>query len=100
MNNSNENLIKDIKLYFEKALDKQNNMNNIFSDDVVMLAYNKISENIQDVISSEEDPLVLTEILKNYLELTKIINDKDIQKQQVMLKFFDQLVKYDQSRYF
>lgn len=100
MNNSNENLIKDIKLYFEKELDKQNNMNNIFSDDVVMLAYNKISENIQDVISSEEDPLVLTEILKNYLELTKIINDKDIQKQQVMLKFFDQLVKYDQSRYF
>lgn len=100
MNSSNENLIKDIKLYFEKELDKQNNMNNIFSDDVVMLAYNKISENIQDVISSEEDPLVLTEILKNYLELTKIINDKDIQKQQVMLKFFDQLVKYDQSRYF
>lgn len=100
MNNSNENLIKDIKLYFEKELDKQNNINNIFSDDVVMLAYNKISENIQDVISSEEDPLVLTEILKNYLELTKIINDKDIQKQQVMLKFFDQLVKYDQSRYF
>lgn len=97
---SNEELIKSIKSYFEKELDQQNNITNIFSEDVIKLAYAKISENIQDVINSEDDPLVLTEILKNYLELTKTIKDKDTQKQQIMLKFFEQLNKYEQSRYF
>lgn len=97
---SNEELIKSIKSYFEKELDQQNNITNIFSEDVIKSAYAKISENIQDVINSEDDPLVLTEILKNYLELTKTIKDKDTQKQQIMLKFFEQLNKYEQSRYF
>lgn len=97
---SNEALIKQIKEFFEKeAINKENHITQ-FSNDVVSLAYQKMSANIQDLIQNEEDPLVIAELLKNYLDVTKMVDEKGLQKQQVLLKLFEQLNKYEQSRYY
>lgn len=97
---SNEDLIKQIRTFFEKEALNKNNIVNQFSGDVINLAYQKLSANIQDMIQNEEDPLVIAEMLKNFLEVTKMIDEKGLQKQQLLVKLFEQLNKYEQSRYY
>lgn len=97
---SNEDLIKQIKTFFEKEALNKNNIVNQFSGDVINLAYQKLSANIQDMIQNEEDPLVIAEMLKNFLEVTKMVDEKGLQKQQLLIKLFEQLNKYEQSRYY
>ena len=97
---SNEELIKQIRQFFEtEALNKDNPVN-IFSDDVISYAYQKLSANMKDVIQSEEDPAVLAELLKSFLDVTKMVDEKGLQKQQLLIKLFEQLNKYEQSRYY
>lgn len=97
---NNEKLIKKIRKFFEEeSINKSNNLK-VFSDDVVTMAYQKMTANIQDLIQSEEDPMVISELLKNYIEITKLIDEKDLPRQQMLLKLFEQLNKYEQSRYF
>ena len=97
---NNEELIKKIRKFFEEeSINKSNNLK-VFSDDVVTMAYQKMTANIQDLIQSEEDPMVISELLKNYIEITKLIDEKDLPRQQMLLKLFEQLNKYEQSRYF
>lgn len=93
-------LIKKVKDILEKEAIKENDAVNTFSNDVITFAYQKLSNNIQDIMQTEEDPMVISEMLKSYLETTKLINEKDLQKQQVLLKLFEQLNKYEQSRYY
>lgn len=97
---NNEELIKQIKTFFEKEALNKNNIVNQFSGDVINLAYQKLSANIQDMIQNEEDPLVIAEMLKNFLEVTKMVDEKGLQKQQLLIKLFEQLNKYEQSRYY
>lgn len=97
---SNEDLIKQIRTFFEKEALNKNNIVNQFSGDVINLAYQKLSANTQDMIQNEEDPLVIAEMLKNFLEVTKMIDEKGLQKQQLLIKLFEQLNKYEQSRYY
>lgn len=97
---SNEDLIKQIKDFFEKeALDK-NNITTKFSNDVIDLAYQKLSASVEDMIQNETDPVVISEILQSFLNVTKLINEKDLPKQQMLIKLFEQLNKYEQSRYY
>lgn len=96
---SNEELIKQVKQYLEESTQK-NNIVTQFSEDVINLAYEKLSLGVQELISNEEDPMVISEILQNFLNTTKMIEDKRIPEQQIMLKWFEQLNKYEQSRYY
>lgn len=92
--------IKQIKEFFEtEALNKESAVN-LFSNDVINLAYQKLSANIQEAIQNEEDPFVIAEMLKNFLEITKMVDEKGLQRQQMLIKLFEQLNKYEQSRYF
>lgn len=92
--------IKQIKEFFEtEALNKESAVN-LFSNDVINLAYQKLSANIQEAIQNEEDPFVIAEMLKNFLEVTKMVDEKGLQRQQMLIKLFEQLNKYEQSRYF
>lgn len=95
----NQELVKKIKQFFEKESLKDDALKT-FSDDVINTAYQKLQANFQETILAEEDPMIITELLKNYLEVTKMINEKDLPKQQYLLKLFEQLNKYEQSRYF
>lgn len=97
---NNEELIKQIKQFFEKEALSKNKELKQFSDDVVNLAYQKLSANIQDMIQNEEDPMVLAEILQNFLNVTKMVDERGLQKQQLLIKLFEQLNKYEQSRYY
>lgn len=96
---SNEELIKQVKQYLEESTQK-NSIVTQFSEDVISLAYEKLSLGVQELISNEEDPMVISEILQNFLNTTKMIEDKRIPEQQTMLKWFEQLNKYEQSRYY
>ena len=98
--NDTKDLIKQIKQFFEEEAINKENVVQQFSNDVVALAYQKMSASVTDMIQNEEDPLVIAEILKNFLEVTKMIDEKGLQRQQVLLKLFEQLTKYEQSRYF
>lgn len=100
MADSCHDLIKKVKQLLQEELVERNDIVKQFSDDVISLAYQKISANAQDMIQAEDDPVVLGEILKNYLEVTKLINDKDSYKHQLLIKYFEQLNKYEQSRYY
>lgn len=97
---STTELIKKIKQYFEEELVKQNDATTQFSNDVVNLAYQKISANLQDIIQNEDDPMVLSELLQNFLQVTKMVEERNLPKQQIMLKFYEQLTKYEQNKYF
>lgn len=97
---SNEDLIKQIKSFFEEENLKKNNVINQFSDDVIQLAYQKLSAGMQDMLVNEEDPMVISELLQNFLDVTKKIDEKGLQRQQVLIKLFEQLNKYEQSRYY
>lgn len=98
--NDTKDLIKQIKQFFEEEAINKENIVQQFSNDVVALAYQKMSASVTDMIQNEEDPLVIAEILKNFLEVTKMIDEKGLQRQQVLLKLFEQLTKYEQSRYY
>lgn len=97
---SNEELIKQVKALLEKNAVEQNSAVKMFSEDVITSAYQKISASVTDMIENEEDPMVLAEILKSFLEVTKMVNEKDLNRQQVLIKLFEQLNKYEQSRYY
>ena len=43
---------------------------------------------------------VIAELLKSFLETTDMIEKKGLQRQQVLIKLFEQLNKYEQSRYY
>lgn len=98
MSDNNE-LIKQIKAFFEEETKRDKQVDE-FSNDVINLAYQKLSTNIQELIQEEEDPIVLSELLKSFLDVTNMVKDKNTSKQQIMLKFFEQLNKYEQSRYY
>ena len=62
---STTELIKEIKQYFEDELVKQNDATTKFSNDVINLAYQKISDNLQDIIQNELNAIIgkaLTEL--------------------------------------
>lgn len=96
----NNDLIKKIKEFFEEENLNQNNNVTKFSNDVIASAYQKITDNLTDMITTEEDPMVIGELLKNYLEVTKMVDEKGLAKQQLLLKLFEQLNKYEQNRYY
>lgn len=97
---NNEDLVKQIKQFFEQeALNKESPVNK-FSTDVINLAYQKLSANVTNMIQNEEDPMVISEILQNFLSVSKMIDEKGLQRQQMLIKLFEQLNKYEQSRYF
>lgn len=93
-------IINKIKEYFNEENIKKQNIVKQFSDDVITMAYQKISENLTDQIQQEDDPLVLIELLGRYLEIGKLIDERGLARQQVLLKLFEQLNKYEQSRYY
>ncbi len=97
---NNDQLIKQIKSFFEKENQEENKDLKHFSDDVVNAAFKKMSENVTTLIENEEDPLLIAEMLKSYLEITKMVDERGLQKQQFLLKLFEQLTKYEQSRYY
>lgn len=101
MNNmETSDIINKIKEYFNEENIKKQNIVKQFSDDVVTVAYQKISENLTDQIQQEDDPLILIELLGRYLEISKMIDERGLARQQVLLKLFEQLNKYEQSRYY
>lgn len=101
MNNmETPDIINKIKEYFNEENIKKQNIVKQFSDDVITMAYQKISENLTDQIQQEDDPLVLIELLGRYLEIGKLIDERGLARQQVLLKLFEQLNKYEQSRYY
>lgn len=96
----NQELLNKIKEFFEQESLRKTDIVNQFSEDVIKTAYQKLSANLTDIIQDEEDPMVISELLQNFLNVTKMVNEKDLSKQQIMLKFFEQLSKYEQNRYF
>ena len=96
----NQELLNKIKEFFEQESLRKADIVNQFSEDVIKTAYQKLSVNLTDIIQNEEDPMVISELLQNFLNVTKMVNEKDLSKQQIMLKFFEQLSKYEQNRYF
>ena len=101
MNNmETPDIINKIKEYFNEENIKKQNIVKQFSDDVVTVAYQKISESLTDQIQQEDDPLILIELLGRYLEISKMIDERGLARQQVLLKLFEQLNKYEQSRYY
>lgn len=101
MNNmETSDIVNKIKEYFNEENIKKQNIVKQFSDDVVTVAYQKISESLTDQIQQEDDPLILIELLGRYLEISKMIDERGLARQQVLLKLFEQLNKYEQSRYY
>lgn len=99
MSSSNEEVIKKIKKQLDSFITKENDPVSLFSDDVINVAYQRLSANLTDMIQLEDDPMVINELLQGFLTTTKMIEEKDLSKQQLLLKMFDQLTKYEQSRY-
>lgn len=97
---NNDELIKKIKDFFAEESLKDRTLEKEFSNNVITTAYQRISENITEMIQNEEDPLVLSELLKQYLEITKLVDERGLARQQYLLKLFEQLTKYEQSRYY
>lgn len=96
----NTELINKIKEFFDKEVVEKHNALNQFSNDVVDLAYQKMIAGLQDMLQAEEDPMVISEILANFLNVTKMVDERGLSKQQLLLKYFEQLSKYEQSRYY
>ena len=96
---SNAELVEKIKDFFKQENIEKNDPTTQFSNDVINLAYQKLSANLTDVIQNEEDPMVINEILQNFLNVTKMVDERGLTRQQFLLKLFEQLTKYEQSRY-
>ena len=96
----NEEMMKQIRDFFEKEALRKNDVVSQFSDNVINLAYQKLSAGVEDILQNEEDPMVIAELLKSFLETTDMIEKKGLQRQQVLIKLFEQLNKYEQSRYY
>lgn len=97
---NNEEMMKQIRDFFEKEALRKNDAVSQFSDSVINLAYQKLSAGVEDILQNEEDPMVIAELLKSFLETTDMIEKKGLQRQQVLIKLFEQLNKYEQSRYY
>lgn len=97
---NNEEMMKQIRDFFEKEALRKNDAVSQFSDNVINLAYQKLSAGVEDILQNEEDPMVIAELLKSFLETTDMIEKKGLQRQQVLIKLFEQLNKYEQSRYY
>lgn len=97
---NNEEMMKQIRDFFEKEALRKNDAVSQFSDSVINLAYQKLSAGVEEILQNEEDPMVIAELLKSFLETTDMIEKKGLQKQQVLIKLFEQLNKYEQSRYY
>ena len=100
MSNERDNLVKQIKKYFEEESLNKQNVTKQFSNDVITLGYQKLSASMTDLLEAEEDPAVLSELLKSFVEVTSLVENKDLPRQQMLLKLFEQLNKYEQSRYY
>lgn len=100
MSTTNIELINKIKKFFEEEAVNKNDITTQFSNDVVNLAYQKITANLTDIIQNEEDPMVISELLQNFLQVTKLVEERGLSRQQMLLKMFEQLTKYEQSKYF
>lgn len=97
---NNIEVLEKIKKLFDEELISKNDPLEKFSEDVINLAYQKLSANIMDLISNEEDPMVINEILQNFLSVTKSIDERGLSKKQLILKYFEQISKYEQSKYY
>lgn len=100
MSTTNRELIEKIRKFFEEEAVKENDPTKIFSEDVVNLAYQKMSQSMLDLVQQEEDPMVLAELLKNFLDTKKLVDEQGLPRQQMLLKLFEQLTKYEQSKYY
>lgn len=99
-NNDIQTTIQNIRKFFEvEVIDKNDNLTK-FSEDVITTAYQKLCQSLEDVIQNEDDPMVINELLSSFLNTEKMINDRNINKNQLLLKLLDQLTKYEQSRYY
>lgn len=99
-NNDIQTTIQNIRKFFEvEVIDKNDNLTK-FSEDVITIAYQKLCQSLEDVIQNEDDPMVINELLSSFLNTEKMINDRNINKNQLLLKLLDQLTKYEQSRYY
>lgn len=97
---SNQEIISKIKEFFEEESLKKNSIVDQFSNDVIATAYQKLSAGLTDMIQNEEDPMVISEMLQSFLNITKMVDEKGLARQQLLLKLFEQFTKYEQSRYF
>lgn len=100
MMNENKDIIKQIKKFFKEETVNKNSDVKKFSDNVIKTAYEKLSTNLIAMIQAEEDPIVLSELLMNYLQVSKAVDECGLQRQQLLLKLFEQLTKYEQNRYY
>ena len=66
---------------------------------IINTAYQKLSNNLMDTIQQEEDPLILAELLKQYIFISDLVENKGSERQKTLLKMFEQLTKYEASRY-
>lgn len=99
-NNDIQTTIQNIRKFFEiEVINKDDNLTK-FSEDVITTAYQKLCQSLEDVIQNEDDPMVINELLSSFLNTEKMINDRNVNKNQLLLKLLDQLTKYEQSRYY
>ena len=96
---TNKEFLEEIKKYFEKEFKNDQNIVDKFSNIVIDSAYEKLSNNLSNMIKNEEDPIIISELLQKYLDVSKAINEKDLSKKQIAIKMFEQLLKYEQSKY-
>ena len=96
---TNKEFLEEIKKYFEKEFKDDQNIVDKFSNIVIDSAYEKLSNNLSNMIKNEEDPIIISELLQKYLDVSKAINEKDLSKKQIAIKMFEQLLKYEQSKY-
>lgn len=99
-NPTNAELINKIKKFFEDEQLKKEDITTQFSDEVIKTAYQKMTASLTDMIQAEEDPMVIGELLSNFLNITKMVDERGLSRQQLLLKLFEQLTKYEQSRYY
>lgn len=99
-NNDIQTTIQNIRKFFEVEVINKNDNLTKFSEDVITTAYQKLCQSLEDVVQNEDDPMVINELLSSFLNTEKMINDRNINKNQLLLKLLDQLTKYEQSRYY
>lgn len=99
-NTTNAELINKIKQFFEEEQLRKEDITSQFSDEVVKTAYQKMTASLTNMIQAEEDPMVIGELLQNFLSVTKMVDERGLSRQQLLLKLFEQLTKYEQSRYY
>lgn len=100
MATTTDSLVKQIKQFFEEEMSRKKTPSAQFSDEVVQLAQQKMTEGFKNLLEEETDPMVLAEVLKGYLETDKLISERGIARETLLLKLFEQMNKYEQSRYY